>query len=55
MHEILFYEDRSGNIPVYDYMQELAKSGSKDSRIKLNKISQYTKFCSQRERQPENR
>lgn len=43
MHEILFYEDRSGNIPVYDYMQELAKSGSKDSRIKLNKISQYIK------------
>ena len=43
MHEILFYEERSGKIPVYDYMQELARSGSKDSRIKLNKISQYIK------------
>lgn len=43
MHQVLFYEDRSGNIPVYDYMQELAKSSSKDSRIKFNKISQYIK------------
>lgn len=43
MHEILFYEDRNGRIPVYDYMQELAGSTSKDSRIKLNKIAQYIK------------
>lgn len=43
MHEILFYEDRNGRIPVYDYMQELSGSASKDSRIKLNKIAQYIK------------
>ena len=35
MHEIIFYEDRSGRVPVLEYMQELSKSKSKDSRIKL--------------------
>jgi|GEM_PF-2802657 len=35
LHEIIFYEDRSGRVPVLEYMQELSKSKSKDSRIKL--------------------
>lgn len=43
MHEIIFYEDRSGAVPVLDYMRELGKDGSKDSRIKYNKIAQYIK------------
>jgi len=44
MFEIIFYGDRNGNEPVMAYMQELAASKSKDSRIKLNKISQYIKI-----------
>lgn len=47
MHEILFYKERNGKIPVYDYMRELAQSGSKDSRIKYNKIAQYIKVLAQ--------
>lgn len=46
MHEIIFYEDSSGRRPVLDYMQELAKSRSKDSRIKLNKINDYIQALS---------
>ena len=41
MHEIIFYEDSSGRKPVREYMRELEKSKSKDSRIKLNKINDY--------------
>ena len=43
MHEIIFYEDRSGKKPVLEYMQKLSKSKSKDSRIKLSKIQDYVK------------
>ena len=41
MYEIIFYSDRSGKEPVFDYIHELAESGSKDSRIKFNKVIQY--------------
>ena len=41
MYEILIYSDRSGKEPVFDYINELAESGSKDSRIKFNKVIQY--------------
>ena len=37
LHEIVFYKDRNGNEPVYEYMSELARSNSKDSRVKLKK------------------
>lgn len=46
MHEIIFYEDRGGRKPVLEYMQELGKSRSKDSRIKLNKINDYIQALS---------
>ena len=46
LHEIVFYKDRSGNEPVYEYMSELARSNSKDSRVKLNKIREYIKALS---------
>ena len=46
MHEIVFYQDRNGRTPVLDYMNELRKSSSKDSRIKLNKISDYIQALS---------
>lgn len=41
MHEIIFYQDNRGKQPVLEYMLELKKSKSKDSRIKLNKIGDY--------------
>ena len=46
MHEIIFYEDSSGTNPVREYMRELEKSTSKDSRIKLNKINDYIQALS---------
>ena len=46
MHEIIFYQDRNGRQPVLDYMEKLGKSKSKDSRIKLNKISDYIQALS---------
>ena len=46
LHEIVFYKDRNGNEPVYEYMSELAKSNSKDSRVKLKKIREYIKALS---------
>lgn len=47
MHEIIFYEDRSGKMPVLEYMRELSKNRSKDSRIKLNKINDYIQALSE--------
>lgn len=38
MHEIHFYREKNGNIPVADYIKELAGKTDKDSRIKLRKI-----------------
>lgn len=43
MHEIYFYHDRAGNEPVYDFMQSLKESGSKDARINLTKMRDYIK------------
>ena len=41
MHEIIFYKDKNGNIPVRDYIEELEGKKDKDSRIKYNKIVEY--------------
>lgn len=46
MHEIIFYRDKNGREPVLEYLEELAKSKSKDSRIKLNKINDYIQALS---------
>ena len=43
MHKIIFYQKSNGDTPVLDYLRTLQAEGSKDSRIKLNKISQYIK------------
>lgn len=48
MHEIIFYQKANGETPVLDYMRELSKSKSKDSRIKLNKIAQYIKVLEEK-------
>ena len=47
MHAIYFYKDKQGNQPVLDYMRELARHESKDSRIKLNKLNDYIELLSQ--------
>ena len=46
MHAIYFYKDNQGNQPVLDYMRELARRDSKDSRIKLNKLNDYIELLS---------
>ena len=44
MYDIYFYKDRNGNEPVAQYIENLAKKNTKDSRIKLNKIRDYIKI-----------
>lgn len=46
MQEIIFYQDTKGKQPVLDYMEELNRNKSKDSRIKLNKINDYIQALS---------
>ena len=46
MHEIIFYKNTKGEQPVLEYMRELSKNSSKDSRIKLNKINDYIQALS---------
>jgi len=41
MYEVYFYEDKDGNSPVYEYIENMAKKTDKDSRINLNKIQDY--------------
>lgn len=40
-HDIFFYKDKNGNEPVKDFIEELCKKNTKDSRINLNKIQDY--------------
>ena len=41
LYEIEYYKDRRGNEPVKEYISNLAKQKSKDSRIKVTKIVEY--------------
>ncbi len=41
MYQIYFYKDKRGKEPVLDYLKELSQQKGKDSRIRLNKISDY--------------
>lgn len=43
MYKIQVYKGEKGKEPVTEYLNKLAKSKSKDSRIKLNKILEYIK------------
>jgi len=47
MHDVFFYRDEKDKSLIADYLQDLSAKGDKDSRIKLNKIYQYTKYLSQ--------
>ncbi len=38
---IIFYQDKKGNKPVLDYLEELKSRTDKDSRVKMNKILDY--------------
>lgn len=41
MYEIYFYEDESGESPVYEYIKALSQKTDKHSRINRNKINDY--------------
>ena len=47
MFNVFFYKDKNGKCPIADYIQGLAAKGDKDSRIKLNKIYEYTSYLSE--------
>ena len=47
MQEIYFYKDRKGREPVKEFLIELSRQKSKDSRIQLNKINDYLQLLSQ--------
>ena len=44
VHAIYFYKDKQGNQPVLDYMRELARHDSKDSRVKLKSSTTILSF-----------
>jgi len=46
LHEIIFYRDKNGHEPVYEYMKSLKEKNSKDSRINLNKMNDYIQALS---------
>jgi phage-related protein len=48
MYRIHFYRDSAGHQPVWEYIEELAGSNNKDSRIRLNKIRDYMKILEQK-------
>lgn len=41
MNKIIFYRDKNGHEPVYEYLKKLSQKNDKDSRIKLTKIQDY--------------
>ena len=41
MYNIIFYRDKNGEEPVYNYIKSLREKTDKDSRIKSNKILTY--------------
>jgi phage-related protein len=46
VYEIVFYEDKNGNSPIYEYIDELTRRTDKDSRINLKKIRDYMQILS---------
>ena len=46
MYKIIFYRDKNGNEPVFEYMKKLSKKKDKDSRINLNKMQDYIQALS---------
>ena len=44
MYQIEFYEDKDGNKPARDYIKSLKKKKDKNSRIKVDRITQYLRY-----------
>lgn len=44
MFDTFFYQDKNGNEPILEYIQELASKTDKNSRIKLTKIQDHIKY-----------
>lgn len=44
MYDIKFYKDKNGNLPVLQYLRDLASKKDKDSNIKLQKIRDYIAY-----------
>ena len=40
-YEVIFYEDKNGNSPVFEYLKNLSSKKDKNSRINHNKIFEY--------------
>ena len=47
MFDIEIYEDKNGKSDVYEYIQRLNKSKSKENRQKLKKINMYIDLLSE--------
>ena len=41
MYKIIFYRDKNGKEPVYEYIKKLERRAGKDSRVKLTKVHEY--------------
>jgi phage-related protein len=41
LYEIIFYKDKNGNEPVFQYIEELARHTDKSSRINMRKLQEY--------------
>ena len=46
MFEIYFFEDKDGDSPILNYIQELSQKTDKNSRINHNKINDYIEVLS---------
>ena len=44
MFEVFFYQDKNGNSPLLEYIQELIGNTDKSSRIKATKIQDHIKY-----------
>ena len=41
MYKIRFYKDKNGNEPVKEYLLELSKQNTKDTKVRLHKFQDY--------------
>jgi len=46
MNEIIFYSDKNGNAPTWEYIKELSSKKDKNSCIKARKINDYIQALS---------
>ena len=51
MYRVIFYKDRNGKEPVFEYIRELVARADKDSRIKANKINDYIQYLARQGKQ----